>query len=77
MIPNKQNRYAISSLDKKIQYNDDQSIDIYFGQTAPQGKESNWIPTAGQDFWLGIRFYGPDFSRLGKSWNLKNPAIID
>jgi hypothetical protein len=65
MIPNKQNRYAISSLDKKIQYNDDKSIDIYFGETAPQGKESNWIPTAGQDFWLGIRFYGPDFSRLG------------
>jgi len=76
MIPNKQNRYAISSLDKKIQYNDDKSIDIYFGETAPQGKECNWIPTAGQDFFLGIRFYGPDFSRLGKSWNLKNPELL-
>jgi hypothetical protein len=76
MIPNKQNRYAISSLDKTIQYNDDKSIDIYFGETAPQGKESNWIPTAGQDFFLGIRFYGPDFTRLGKSWNLKNPELI-
>jgi hypothetical protein len=76
MIPNKQNRYAISSLDKKIQYNDDKSIDIYFGETAPRGKESNWIPTAGQDFFLGIRFYGPDFSRLGKSWDLKNPELI-
>jgi hypothetical protein len=77
MIPNDQNRYAISSLDKSIQYNDDKSIDIYFGETAPQGKESNWIPTAGQDFWLGIRFYGPDFSRLGKSWNLKNPELVE
>jgi hypothetical protein len=77
MIPNEQNRYAISSLDKKLQYNDDKSIDIYFGETAPRGKESNWIPTAGQDFWLGIRFYGPDFSRLGKSWNLKNPELVD
>jgi len=56
MIPNKQNRYAISSLDKEIQYNDDKSIDIYFGESAPQGKESNWIPTAGQEFFLGIRF---------------------
>jgi hypothetical protein len=76
MIPNKQKRYAISSLDKKIQYNNDKSIDIYFGETAPQGKESNWIPTAGQDFFLGIRFYGPDFSRLGKAWNLKNPELV-
>ena len=77
MIPNKQNRYAVSSLDKKIQYNDDKSIDIYFGETAPQGKESNWIPTAGQDFWIAIRFYGPDFSRIGKSWNVTNPVLVD
>jgi len=76
MIPNKQNRYAISSLDKKIKYNDDKSIDIYFGETAPQGKEPNWIPTAGQDFFLGIRFYAPDFPRLGKTWNLKNPELV-
>lgn len=77
MIANKQNKYAISSLNKKIQYNKDGSIDIYFGDKAPPGKEANWIPTAGQDFFLGIRFYGPDFDRLGKSWNLKNPVLIN
>lgn len=77
MIPNEQNKYAISSLNKEIQDNEDGSIDIYFGATAPQGKASNWIPTAGQDFFLGIRFYGPDFSRLGKSWNLTNPVLVD
>jgi hypothetical protein len=77
MVPNDQNRYAISSLKKDIQYNDDGSIDIYFGDTAPDGLETNWIPTAGQEFWVGIRFYGPDFDRLGKSWTLKNPDLID
>ena len=77
MIPNRQKVYAISSLKRGIQYNDDRSIDIYFGATAPEGKEANWIPTAGQDFFIGVRFYGPDFDRLGKSWNLKNPEIVD
>jgi hypothetical protein len=76
-IPNEQKVYAISSLKKEIQYNADGSIDIYFGATVPEGKESNWIPTAGQDFFIGIRFYGPDFSRLGKSWNLKNPVLTE
>jgi hypothetical protein len=76
-IPNEQKVYAISSLKKEIQYNADGSIDIYFGATAPEGKETNWIPTAGQDFFIGIRFYGPDFSRLGKSWNLKNPVLTE
>jgi hypothetical protein len=77
MIPNEQKVYAISSLRKGIQYNEDGSIDIYFGGTAPKGKESNWIPTAGQDFFIGIRFYGPDFDQLGKTWNLKNPELVD
>jgi len=76
-IPNEQKVYAISSLKKEIQYNADGSIDIYFGATVPEGKETKWIPTAGQDFFIGIRFYGPDFSRLGKSWNLKNPVLTD
>jgi len=53
------------------------SIDIYFGSSAPKGKASNWIPTAGQDFFLGVRFYGPDFDRLGTSWTLTDPVVID
>lgn len=32
-------------------------------------------PAAGQDIWLGIRFYGPDYGGLGESWNLQDPVL--
>ena len=37
-----------------LQFNEDGSADIYFAPEAPQGMESNWIPT-GEDFFLLFR----------------------
>jgi len=76
MIANPQKKYAISSLNDSLEYNDDGSIDVYFGPDAPQGLESNWIPTTNRDFFVGIRFYGPDWDRLGKSWTVTRPESI-
>ncbi len=43
-------RVGLSSYDSDIlQMNDDGSVDLYFGATAPSGKESNWIPTSGKE----------------------------
>jgi hypothetical protein len=37
------------------------------GRSSPT-EANNWIPTAGKDFWLIARFYGPDKVRLEKAW---------
>jgi len=77
MIDNPLRKYAISSLNKKLNYNKDGSIDVFFGPVAPEGYEANWIPTTESDFWLGFRFYGPDFDRLGKTWTAKRAEKIN
>ena len=53
-------------------FNEDGSVDIYFGKIAPEGLESNWIPTAGEDFFLLFRFYGPEAPYFDKSFKLPN-----
>ena len=52
------------------QRNADGSVDLYFGPTAPAGKESNWVPTGGRDFELFFRFYGPRKALFDKTWAL-------
>ncbi|WP_241178186.1 DUF1214 domain-containing protein [Mycolicibacterium nivoides] len=51
--------------------NPDGSVDIYFGPSAPEGKQSNWIPTKpdGQ-FEVLFRLYGPKPALFDKTWAL-------
>ena len=40
--------------------NPDGSYDLYFGPTAPEGKESNWVQTLpGKSWFVLFRLYGP------------------
>jgi hypothetical protein len=56
-----------SSLAADLKTNADGSVDIYFGPTAPAGKESNWVSTkAGGRFELIFRLYGPEKSFFEK-----------
>jgi hypothetical protein len=51
--------------------NTDGSVDIYFGPTAPAGKEMNWVPTdPTRKFELMARFYGPKKEFFEKTWML-------
>ena len=51
--------------------NADGSVDIHFGPKAPNGKESNWIPTdASGTFEVLFRFYGPQKALFDKTWKL-------
>jgi hypothetical protein len=60
-----------SSLTPGIQINPDGSAELYFGPKAPDGKDSNWIPTkAGGKFELIFRLYGPDKPLFDKTWVL-------
>jgi hypothetical protein len=70
MVQTDTNVAAKSSYDKLIT-NPDGSVDLYFGPTAPAGKESNWVKTVpGRGWWVWFRFYGPTEPFFDKSWKL-------
>ena len=72
-IYNDLNRVGLSSLDAaNMKVNADGSVDIYFGKTAPAGLESNWIPTAGKDFFPMFRLYGPEPAFYDKTFKLND-----
>ena len=65
-----------SQKDKMI-YNEDGSVDLYFGPTAPEGKEANWIQTVPGKAWVVLfRTYGPLNSWFDKSWQLNDFELI-
>ena len=54
-----------------LQYNADGSIDLYIGNKAPKGKESNFIKTVGEDGWfVYFRLYAPTEPFFDKSFQL-------
>ncbi|MCK5597696.1 MAG: DUF1214 domain-containing protein, partial [Candidatus Eisenbacteria sp.] len=60
IIRNKIRKSDLSSRTEGLQTNEDGSVDLYFGPTAPEGKESNWVQTNPREsFFLYMRFYGP------------------
>ena len=60
-----------SSQTPGLQVNADGSVDLYFGPTAPDGQEANWVPTnTGGEFEVLIRFYGPTPPLFDKTWTL-------
>lgn len=64
-------RASRSSLVQGLQTNPDGTTDVYFGPKAPQGKDSNWLPTKpGERFEALFRFYGPEKPVFDKSWAL-------
>ena len=72
-IYNDLDRIGLSSLDAaNMEVNADGSVDIYFGRTAPAGLESNWIPTAGKDFFPMFRLYGPEPAFHDKTFKLND-----
>ena len=78
MIPNPQNRAGLSSYDKSaLQMNKDGSVDLYFGPDAPPGKEANWLPTAGEEFFLILRLYGPEQAFFDKTWKMNDIERVD
>jgi hypothetical protein len=70
LIDNEQKRAAQSSRQDLIK-NADGSIDLYYGPTAPKGKEKNWVQTIpGQGWWVYLRFYAPTKAYFDKSWSM-------
>ncbi len=60
IIRNEIRKSDLSSRTEGLQENPDGSVDLYFGPTAPEGNESNWVQTnPGESFFLYMRLYGP------------------
>ena len=63
--------YSRSSHTPGLQKNADGSVDLFFGSTPPDGKESNWVPTSSDgSFEVLFRLYGPQKPLFQKSWVL-------
>ena len=61
----------------KLIYNKDGSVDLYFGPTAPKGKEANWTQTKpGKAWFVLFRLYGPLEPWFEKTWQLQDFELI-
>ncbi len=77
MLQTDQEYPQVSSLDKGLQVNADGSVDVYFGPSAPAGKESNWIQTVPGKGWnMLFRLYGPLEPWFDKTWKLSEIELI-
>ncbi|MEU9335841.1 DUF1214 domain-containing protein [Streptomyces sp. NPDC048290] len=62
---------SLDSRDEELVFNTDDSIDLYIGPTAPEGAETNWMKTTGDDGWfVYFRLYGPTQEYFDKTWAL-------
>ena len=68
---------SLSSRMEKLQHNKDGSIDIYIGNKAPKGKESNFLKTVDKDGWfLYFRLYAPTEPFFDKSFKLPDFEML-
>jgi hypothetical protein len=70
-------RASRSSQIAEMQKNADGSVDVYFGPSAPAGKEPNWVPTdPKRGFELMFRAYAPTKVFFDKTWKLPDVVKI-
>lgn len=68
LLQNGQSKPSLSTYDQPDE-NAYSSVDIYFGPSAPVGKEKNWVKTLpGQGWFTIIRFYGPLEPFFDQTW---------
>jgi hypothetical protein len=71
LFRNERLKAEVSSNSQELQKNADGSVDVYFGPTAPNGKESNWVQTVPDKFWFPyFRLYAPTQAYFDRSWPL-------
>ena len=68
-LKNGQDFPSIGSLDN-LKYNDDKSVDLYFGPSLPEGApESNWLRTVpGKGWFTLLRLYSPKQAFFDQTW---------
>lgn len=72
-LPDKSSRMDLA-------YNDDGSVDLYFGPEAPadEDKQKNWIKTVPEQGWFTyFRLYAPTEAYFDRSWQLNDLERLD
>ena len=76
-IYNPLERVGLSSYDKPaMKVNADDSVNLYIGPKAPEGLESNWIPTQGKRPLPCIRIYAGDEAFWDKSFKMPDLELV-
>lgn len=76
-VPNT-DRHAIGPQNPGYKINEDGSVDVYFGPTAPEAGESNWIQTTPDRLWFTyFRFFIPTEPFFDRSWVLPDIERVD
>lgn len=71
LLRNETLKGELTSNSKGLQQNADGSVDLYFGPTAPPGKQSNWLQTvAGESWYCWFRLFAPTEAYFDRSWPL-------
>jgi hypothetical protein len=69
MIQTDQRFPSVSSQNKDVKINADGSVDVFFGPTAPEGFENNWVQTIpGKGWFMILRLYGPLEPWFDQTW---------
>jgi hypothetical protein len=77
-IQNPLDRAGLGSFNKDtLKANADGSIDLYFGPKAPDGLESNWIPTMRKEPYLWLRLYAPEEPFWNKTFKMPDVEPVD
>jgi hypothetical protein len=68
---------SLGSQKKDLVINPDKSVDVWFGPTAPAGKEANWLQTlAGKGWNPMLRLYGPLEPWFEKTWRPSEVELV-
>lgn len=77
-IYSKSNRTTLSSYNlDTMKKNADGGVTVYVGPQAPDGLESNWIPTAGKRPLPAMRFYGGTEELNNKTFKLPDFELVN
>jgi hypothetical protein len=61
---------SVFSSNKKLIYNRDGSVDVWFGPDSIKGKENNWVQTIpGKQWYMILRLYYPLESWFARTWS--------
>ena len=71
-------RTTLSSYDlDNLKKNADGSVTLYVGPRAPEGLDSNWIPTAGKRPMPTFRFYGPTEELNNRTFKMPDFELVE
>lgn len=76
LVENEIDRYAIADYMSDLEFNDDDSLDIYISRSKPKKQEANWLPAPEGDFNLLLRMYQPAAEILNGTYEVLGVKLV-